>query len=72
MYYKRVFVTRCILMYAVTTQLQRGRIPDTAWTVKVGFTYQNLRNILCFYILLEIKPCGLGSRIRDMEAESHN
>ena len=22
-----------------------------------------------FYILLEIKPCGLGSRIRDMEAE---
>ena len=22
--------------------------------------------------LLEIKPCGLGSRIRDMEAESHN
>ena len=22
--------------------------------------------------LLEIKSCGLGSRIRDMEAESHN
>ena len=24
------------------------------------------------YLLLEIKPCGLGSRIRDMEGERHN
>ena len=23
-----------------------------------------------YYIIIEIKPCGLGSRIRDMEAES--
>ena len=30
---------------AETMQLQRGRIPDTAWTVKVGFTYGNLRDI---------------------------
>ena len=25
-----------------------------------------------YYVILEIKPCGLGSRIRGMEAESHN
>ena len=24
------------------------------------------------YGILEIKPCGLGFRIQDMEAESHN
>ena len=24
------------------------------------------------YTILQIKPCGLGSRIRDMEAESYN
>jgi hypothetical protein len=24
------------------------------------------------YSKLEVKPCGLGSRIRDMEAESYN
>ena len=27
---------------------------------------------LTIFYTLEIKPCRLGSRIRDMEAESHN
>jgi ACR3 family arsenite efflux pump ArsB len=37
-----------------------------------------IRNILYYTMyytiitVLEIKPCGLGSRIRDMEAESYN
>ena len=29
-------------------------------------------NILCNISTLEIKPCGLGSRIRDTETESYN
>ena len=31
-----------------------------------------LRIRVLTYLRLEIRPCGLGSRIRDMEAESHN
>ena len=33
---------------------------------------QKKPNTCCNYKILEIKPCGLGSRIRDMEAESYN
>ena len=29
-------------------------------------------NFCCIIQTLEIKPCGLGSIIQDMEAESHN
>ena len=40
----------------------------------LGFllNYFDIRTVLYLYLLLEIKPCGLGSRIQDMEAESYN
>ena len=31
-----------------------------------------INTVNCYYFELEIKPCGLGSRIRDMEPESYN
>ena len=31
-----------------------------------------LEVLLLYLSIVEIKPCGLGSRIRDMEAESRN
>ena len=41
--------------------------------IRMLSTKQNLNFVGYFiYEVLEIKPCGLGSRIRDMEAESHN
>ena len=36
------------------------------------YFYEFVAKSFLFYLALEIKPCGLGSRIRDMEAESHN
>ena len=38
----------------------------------LGISKKILNNLNFLYIILEIKPCGLGSRIRDMEAERNN
>ena len=35
-------------------------------------SFKKLRGHMTFLTILEIKPCGLGSRSPDMEAESHN
>ena len=42
------------------------------WTEGYAGQSPNGGHELAIYELLEIKPCGLGSRIRDMEAESYN
>ena len=48
-------------MYLITAQISRTIL--MFWITKTVHT-QNKD----YYIVLEIKPCGLGSRIRDVEA----
>ena len=41
--------------------------------IKISVLASRLKiNPFATYIILEIKPCGLGSRIQDMDAESYN
>ena len=41
-----------------------------AWyNIKLSITPKNMNVPYRTYVILEIKPCGLGSKIRDMEAE---
>ena len=44
-----------------------------AWyNIKLSITPKNMNVPYRTYVILEIKPCGLGSRIRDMEDDMVN